>query len=88
MTAGRASSKAARSGKVTVSLPVDLIEFADQFAEQAGTSRSQAMAEALRVLKRAERDRLMAEGFRYYHDDAVQMAEEGMAATNEVWPRD
>ncbi len=30
----------------------------------------------------------MAEGFRFYAEDAVALAEEGMAATNEVWPRD
>jgi metal-responsive CopG/Arc/MetJ family transcriptional regulator len=87
MTIGKAPSKA-KSQKITVSLPRELVDFADEFAEQAGTSRSQALAEALRVLKRAERDRLMAEGYAFYAEDAVQLAEEGMAATNEVWPRD
>jgi metal-responsive CopG/Arc/MetJ family transcriptional regulator len=77
-----------RSGKVTVSLPADLIEFADEFAAQAGTSRSQAMAQALRALKRAERDRLMAEGYEFYAELDAELAEEGMAAVNETWPRD
>lgn len=88
MTTGKASSKAGRAEKVTVSLPSELVRFADQWAGEVGASRSEAVAEALRVLKRTQRDRLMAEGVRFYLDDSVQLAEEGMAATNEVWPRD
>ena len=73
---------------VSLSIPEDLVHFADAWAAEHGVSRSQAVAEALRVLKRAGRDRLMAEGYRYYADLEVELAEEGMAATNEIWPRE
>jgi metal-responsive CopG/Arc/MetJ family transcriptional regulator len=88
MTLRKTRSKDNRAVKVTISLPTELLQFADEQAEHAGTSRSQAIAEALRMAKRAERDRLMAAAFRFYADHDVELAEEGMAATNEVWPRD
>lgn len=72
--------------RVTFSLPADLVEFADDWAAERGLSRSRAIAEALRVLKRIERDRLIAEGYRFYAEESVQMAEEALAAGNEVLP--
>jgi Arc/MetJ-type ribon-helix-helix transcriptional regulator len=74
--------------KVTVSLPDDLLRFADERADQVGKSRSQVVAKALEILRRVERDRLMAEGYRFYEDLDVELAEADMAAVNEVWPRD
>jgi hypothetical protein len=46
------------------------------------------VAKALEILRRVERDRLMAEGYRFYADLDVELAEADMAAVNEVWPRD
>jgi metal-responsive CopG/Arc/MetJ family transcriptional regulator len=74
--------------KVTVSLPDDLLRFADERADRVGESRSQVVAKALDVLRRAERNRLMAEGYRFYADLDVELAEADLAAVNEVWPRD
>jgi Arc/MetJ-type ribon-helix-helix transcriptional regulator len=74
--------------KVTVSLPDDLLRFADERAGQVGKSRSQVVAKALEILRRVERDRLLAEGYRFFADLDVELAEADMAAVNEVWPRD
>jgi Arc/MetJ-type ribon-helix-helix transcriptional regulator len=72
--------------KVTVSLPDDLLRFADERADRVGESRSQVVAKALEILKRIERDRLMAEGYRFYSDADVEIAESGLGAMREVLP--
>ena len=75
-----------RVKRVTLSLPEELVAFTEGWANERGISRSQAIREALRVFKRAERDRLMAEGYRFYAEESVQMAEEALPAMNEVLP--
>ncbi len=37
-------------------------------------------------LRRQRRDRVLAEGYRFYAQTDVQLAEEGLAASFEVWP--
>ena len=79
-------SRNSRHRKVTVSLPEDLARFADELARRGGGSRSAVVRDALRILRRTQRERLLEEGYRFYAEIDVELAEEGMEATNEVWP--
>jgi metal-responsive CopG/Arc/MetJ family transcriptional regulator len=74
--------------KITVSLPSDLLRFADDLADQTGASRSAVVAEALDVLRRTETDKRLEEGYRFYADSDRELAEEGLEASREVWPDD
>jgi hypothetical protein len=87
MAIGRAG-QAGVHRKVTVTVPEELLEFADEVAEERGESRSGVFAEALAALRVAERERLLAEGYRFYADVDRELAEEGLEATVEVWPDD
>jgi len=74
--------------KVTISLPVDLLEFADQQAIQRGLSRSRLIAEALAELKAREEAQLAAEGYRFYAEEASDFAASSQGAVAEAWGHD
>jgi metal-responsive CopG/Arc/MetJ family transcriptional regulator len=61
--------------KVTISLPPNLLEFADRQAEQMRISRSEIISRALAQAKAAEEERLAAEGYRFYSTEASEFAE-------------
>lgn len=61
--------------KVTISLPLSLLEFADRQAEQLRISRSEIIGRALAQAKAVEEDRLAAEGYRFYSQEASEFAE-------------
>lgn len=61
--------------KVTISLPIELLEFADRFAAQRKTNRSQVISQALATVQALEEERLAAEGYRFYADEAVDFAQ-------------
>ena len=52
--------------KITVSLPQELVEFADAVAATMRSSRSNVIAEALAAQREREEARLAAEGYRFY----------------------
>jgi metal-responsive CopG/Arc/MetJ family transcriptional regulator len=72
------------SRKVTISLPADLLAYADAQAERRSTSRSQVISEALAARKAAEEEALAAEGYRYYAAEASAFAEASAEAVAEA----
>ena len=72
--------------KVTVTLPKELVSYADSRAERSGTSRSQVISQALVFLMAAEEERLAAEGYVFYSAEAEEFATGAAPATAEAWP--
>lgn len=70
--------------KLTISLPVDLAEFADWQAAHRRVSRSQVISEALAALKAQEQERLAVEGYQFYADEAAAFAQSSMRAVAET----
>ncbi len=60
--------------KVTVSLPMDLLDFADASAAKHGATRSALIGELLRERRDCDREALASEGYRYYGREAVEFA--------------
>ncbi|MBK6433903.1 hypothetical protein [Candidatus Amarolinea dominans] len=82
--------------KITISLPGNLLDYADHRARQARLSRSQVISEALTAAQAQEQTRLAAEGYRFYAGEASEFAEvsagaealrvsEGDADGREAW---
>jgi metal-responsive CopG/Arc/MetJ family transcriptional regulator len=67
--------------KVTISLPADLLRFADHQADWLGMSRSQVISKALAQAKLLEEERLVAEGYLFYAEEAKEFSE----AVNITW---
>ena len=65
---------AATIQKVTISLPKDLIAFADTKATQQGITRSKFIAELLAEYKLREEELLAAEGYQFYAEEAKEFA--------------
>lgn len=74
------------SVKVTVSLPLDLLAFADEQADRLGTNRSRLISMALRRWHGAEQEKLAAEGYRFYAAEAADFAESTVSAVTEGTP--
>ena len=70
--------------KVTISLPVPVLEYADRKAAQEGTSRSAVIAELLLAHATSEQDQLAAEGYRFYAREAEEFASASLSASSEV----
>ena len=73
----------ATSRKVTISLPHNLVEFADREAARLNISRSRVIARALSEIKAEEEERLAAEGYRFYAQEASEFAEVSARAVAE-----
>ena len=74
--------------KITISLPENLVEFADREAARLSISRSRVIAQALSDIRAEEEDRLAAEGYRFYAQEASQFAEASAAAIAEALDHD
>lgn len=70
--------------KITVSLPGNLLEYADRRARRAQLSRSQVISEALAAAQAEEQTRLAAEGYRFYAGEASEFAEVSAGAIAEA----
>jgi len=70
--------------KVTISLPPGLLEFTDRQAVQLKISRSEIISRALAQVKAAEDERLAAEGYRFYSQEASEFAAASACAFAEV----
>lgn len=70
--------------KVTISLPPNLLEFADRQAARLRLSRSEIISRALAQAKAAEEERLAAEGYRFYSQEASEFAEASARSFVEV----
>ncbi|RMH21063.1 MAG: hypothetical protein D6696_06650 [Acidobacteria bacterium] len=75
----------AQSKKVTISLPEDLLRFADAKAAERKTSRSAMISELLVELRASEQDALAREGYRFYADEARAFADSSSQASAEAW---
>jgi metal-responsive CopG/Arc/MetJ family transcriptional regulator len=71
--------------KVTISLPADVLAYADAQASRKQISRSQVISQALADLKAAEEAALAAEGYRFYAAEVSEFAESSAAAVAEAW---
>ena len=74
--------------KITISLPDNLVEFADREAARLSLSRSRVIAQALSEVKADEEERLAAEGYRFYAQEATEFAEASAAALAEAVDHD
>lgn len=70
--------------KVTISLPEDLLAFADTRASELGTTRSRVIGDLLAERRRQQRDALASEGYRFYAQEAEEFAEASGLAVAEV----
>jgi metal-responsive CopG/Arc/MetJ family transcriptional regulator len=70
--------------KVTVSLPADLLAYADAQARRLRTSRSQFLSRVLAQLRDSEQARLAAEGYSFYAADSRDFAESSLPAVAEA----
>lgn len=70
--------------KITISLPPDLLEFADYMAHQADVSRSQVISKALAEAKARSETRLAEEGYRFYAGESVKFAQASALAVAEA----
>ncbi len=71
--------------KVTVSLPKELIAFADLKAMEQGISRSKLIADLLAEFKMSQEDALAAEGYQFYAQEAEEFAVVSQQAMLEAW---
>ncbi len=74
--------------KVTISLPKDLLDYADQLAKERATTRSGVIAELLEKEEETRIQALMAEGYREMGEENRREAEEALNLTSEVVLRD
>ncbi|MBC8448296.1 MAG: hypothetical protein H8D78_11140 [Chloroflexi bacterium] len=81
-------SRVSTTRKVTVSLPQELIEFADTVASTLQTSRSQVIAEAIAAQKERQEAQLAAEGYRFYAQESSEFAAASLQAISEVLGHD
>ncbi|MEA3339270.1 MAG: hypothetical protein U9R15_04830 [Chloroflexota bacterium] len=70
--------------KVTVSLPQELVDFADTVAATMQLSRSNVVAEALAAQKEREEIKLAAEGYRFYAQEASEFAAASVQTVSEA----
>lgn len=75
---------AADTKKVTISMPEELLAFADRMAESLGKTRSAFIAALLAEARERERKRLAAEGYRFYSSEAREFAAASEAAVGEA----
>ncbi|WP_374688762.1 hypothetical protein [Promineifilum sp.] len=73
-----------RSRKVTITLPDELVVYADRRASSTGTSRSQVISQALASLMSDEERELAAEGYRFYAAEAEEFAAASGPSTAEA----
>lgn len=73
--------------KVTVSLPPDVLAYADEKARAEGTSRSRVIAQALSRAKAEDEAQLAAEGYRFYADESSAFAESSLSAVGDALSR-
>ena len=74
-------TRTARMKKVTITLPEELVLYADRRADQSGTSRSQVISRALATLMLTEEEELAAEGYQFYAAEAETFAAMSGAAS-------
>lgn len=74
--------------KITISLPSTLVEFADREAARLSISRSRVIARALSEIKAEEEERIAAEGYQFYAQEASEFAAASATAVAEALGHD
>jgi metal-responsive CopG/Arc/MetJ family transcriptional regulator len=74
--------------KITISLPSDLLDYADRRAGQTQLSRSQVIGQALAEAKALEQARLAAEGYRFYAGESIEFADSSAQAVADTFSMD
>lgn len=69
--------------KIAISLPRELVAFADDWAAANQNSRSQAISLILAAAKRDAEAQLAAEGYQFYAQEAIDFAESSNKAVAE-----
>ncbi len=75
-----------RTAKLTISLPEELIAFADEIARQRKISRSKVFSSCLRELVEKNRVAQMAEGYKAMAKEQKQLADMASKIEHEVIP--
>ena len=70
--------------KITISLPRDLLEYADRLARERATTRSRVIARLLEKEEQAHIPGLMEEGYRQLAEENRGEAEEALNLTSQV----
>jgi metal-responsive CopG/Arc/MetJ family transcriptional regulator len=70
--------------KITVSLPSELVDFADDQAAKNNTSRSSVISLILARAKALEEERLAAEGYQFYAQESAEFAGASASAVAEA----
>ena len=74
----------AMTRKVTLSLPEELIAYADSKAAQMGTNRSRLVSDLLERWREDEQEALAREGYRFYASEAEEFAAQSASAVGEA----
>ena len=77
-----------KAAKITISLPKDILHYADQLAREWATTRSGVIAQLLDKEERARIDALMEEGYREMAEENLRLAEEVFPLAGEIILRD
>ena len=72
--------------KITISLPGELVAFADACAAETHTSRSQIISQMLAEAKARTEAQLAAQGYQFYRQELAEFAEVSGSAVAESWP--
>ena len=79
---------ATETKKVTISMPQELLVFADKMADALGLTRSGFIAETLEKARKEELQRLGAEGYQFYSSESSEFAAASEAAVAEAMDDD
>ena len=76
-----------QAAKITISLAPDLLRSIDEIAHQVAQARSRIIQEALALYLKEKERQEMIRGYQQMAKLNQELAEESMAAVNEVWAR-
>jgi metal-responsive CopG/Arc/MetJ family transcriptional regulator len=74
--------------KITVSMPKDLVQYADRRATTLGISRSQVIGQAVAELRSQEQEQLAREGYLFYAAELEGFAAASLRAASEALDAD
>ncbi len=74
--------------KITLSLPDELIAYADSKAARIGTNRSRLVSDLLERSRQDEQEALAREGYRFYAKEAEEFAAVSATAVSEALDED
>lgn len=76
-----------QTGKLTISLPRELISFADKLSKERNTSRSGVIASALQELAEKRDREQMVEGYKAMAEQNREFATRALPLANEILPQ-